>query len=80
VSAVVAARTATGVRARCNRLSSLLVQNWNRRTGVEQELQSPHLTPARRAYLVNRHRQLCDEQDVLERQMTRMAERVEVES
>jgi hypothetical protein len=53
---------------------------WNRRDGVARELERPTLTPERRAYLVTRHRQLCDEQDVLEAQMTRLAEHVEAES
>ena len=63
----------SGPRARCNRLSSLLVQNWNRRTGVERELQSHHISCDRWIELTGRHTQLCDEQDVLEAQMTRSA-------
>jgi hypothetical protein len=66
--------SAGGPRAKCNRLSSLLVQNWNRRTGVERELESPHLTCDRWIYLTGRHRQLCAEQDALEPQMTQAAD------
>lgn len=62
-----------GLRARCNQLSRSLVQCWNRRTAVEHELESPHLTAARGAYLTTRRQELCEEQDRLEVQMTRAA-------
>jgi hypothetical protein len=65
------AAASTGPRARCNRLSSLLVQNWNRRTGVQRELQSHHNTCERWIYLTGRHHQLCREQDTLEVELTR---------
>ena len=66
-----------GFQARCNRLSHLLATCWNRRDGVRRELERSTVTPERRAYLVTRLRELHAEQDDLEQQMTRLAERGE---
>lgn len=60
-----------GIRARCNSLSSRLVQCWNRRTAVEQELAHHDIDAERRAYLEERLRALTVEQATLEQQMTK---------
>jgi hypothetical protein len=55
------------------RLSNLLVTCWNRRDGVARELERRALSAERRAYLEQRFRTLCDEQDHLEVEMTKAA-------
>jgi Bifunctional DNA primase/polymerase, N-terminal len=61
-------RRPVGVQARCNRLSSLLVQNWNRRTAVELALRRPTIDLDRRRVLESRLRELRVEEDSLEAQ------------
>jgi len=71
----IALRKPPGLTPRCHAVSSRLVTCWNRRTGVELELQRATLGAARRAYLEHRLTQLHTEQDQLEEQLTRLAER-----
>ena len=63
-----------GPRARSNRLSSLLVQNWNSRNGVEIELRRQHLAPPRRAALEARLGTIIRQGSELEAQMTQAAQ------
>jgi hypothetical protein len=59
--------------ALCNRLSSLLVQNWNTRNAVELALQRD-LTPVRRAALEVRLGTIIRQGSDLEAQMTAAAQ------
>jgi hypothetical protein len=69
-----------GLIARCHAVSSRLVDCWNRRTGVELELQRPSVEPARRARLDHRLGELHAEQDRLEAQLTRLAAQLEADA
>jgi hypothetical protein len=62
-----------GRQARCNRLSALLVQNWNTRNAVELELRRD-LTPVRRAALAARLGTIIRQGSDLEAQMTAAAQ------
>jgi hypothetical protein len=63
-----------GPQARCNRLASLLAQNWNTRTAVELELRDRSPDTERCAALEARLTALLGEGERLEREMTAAAQ------